>query len=174
MSRPLRLELAGALYHVTSRGDGREDIYLTDDDRVAWLETFAQVCERFNWICHAYCLMGNHYHVVIETPDANLSKGMRQLNGVYTQRFNRRHQSAGHVFQGRFKAIMVDKDSYLLELARYVVHNPLQAKVVRKLMKWQWSSYLATLGQAPKPDWLQRDFILAQFSVQRASATAKY
>ena len=174
MSRPLRLELAGALYHVTSRGDGREDIYLTDDDRVAWLETFAQVCERFNWICHAYCLMGNHYHVVIETPDANLSKGMRQLNGVYTQRFNRRHQSAGHVFQGRFKAIMVDKDSYLLELARYVVLNPLRAKMVRKLEQWQWSSYLATCGQAPKPDWLQCDFILAQFCVQRASATAKY
>ena len=84
MARPLRLELAGALYHVTSRGDGREDIYLSDDDRMAWLDTLAQVCDRFNWVCHAYCQMTNHYHLVVETPDANLSKGMRQLNGVYT------------------------------------------------------------------------------------------
>ena len=99
---------------------------------------------------------------------------MRQLNGVYTQRFNRRHQRVGHVFQGRFKAILADKDGYLLELARYVIRNPLRAKVVRKLEQWQWRSYLATRGQAPKPDWLQCDFILAQFSVQRASATAKY
>ena len=174
MARPLRLELANAFYHVTSRGDGRENIYLSDDDRIAWLETLAQVCERFNWVCHAYCQMTNHYHLVIETPDANLSKGMRQLNGVYTQRFNRSHQRVGHVFQGRFKAILVEKDSYLLELARYVVLNPLRAKMVRKLDQWPWSSYLATSGQAPKPDWLQCEFILAQFSVQRARATAKY
>ena len=117
MARPLRLELIGALYRVTSRGDGREDIYLSDDDRLAWLDTLAQVCDRFNWVCHAYCEMGNHYHLLIETPDANLSKGMRQLNGVYTQSFNRRHQRVGHVFQRRFKAILVEKGSYLLELA---------------------------------------------------------
>ena len=174
MARPLRLELSGAVYHVTSRGDGREDIYLTDDDRIAWLETLSQVCERFHWICHAYCQMGNHYHLLIETPDANLSKGMRQLNGVYTQRFNRSHDRVGHVFQGRFKAILVEKDSYLLELARYVVLNPLRAKMVRKLEQWQWSSYLATCGQAPKPEWLQCGFILSQFSVQRARAISKY
>jgi putative transposase len=174
MARPLRLELAGALYHVTSRGDGREDIYLSNEDRLAWLETLAQVCERFNWVCHAYCQMSNHYHLVIETPDANLSKGMRQLNGVYTQRFNRSHQRVGHVFQGRFKAILVEKDSYLLELARYVVLNPLRARMVRQLENWPWSSYLATCGQAEKPDWLQCDFILAQFSAQRARAIGKY
>jgi putative transposase len=174
MARPLRLELAGALYHVTSRGDGREDIFLSDEDRIAWLETLAEVCKRFNWACHAYCQMTNHYHMVIETPDANLSKGMRQLNGVYTQRFNRTHGRVGHVFQGRFKAILVDKDSYLLELARYVVLNPLRAKMVRRLELWPWSSYLATCGQAPKPDWLQADFVLAQFATQRARAIAKY
>jgi putative transposase len=140
MARPLRLEFAGALYHVTSRGDGREAIYLSDEDRLAWLETFAAVCSRFNWVCHAYCLMGNHYHVIVETPDANLSLGMRQLNGVYTQRFNRTHRRVGHVFQGRFKAILVDKDSYLLELSRYVVLNPLRAKMVRKLENYPWSS----------------------------------
>lgn len=174
MARPLRLELNGALYHVTSRGDGREDIFLTDQDRLAWLETLAQVCERFNWTCHAYCQMTNHYHVVIETPDANLSKGMRQLNGVYTQRFNRLHQRVGHVFQGRFKAILVEKDGYLLELARYVVLNPLRAKMVRRIEQWPWSSYCATCGQVPKPDWLQTDFILSQFGVQRARALTKY
>ncbi len=174
MARPLRLELAGALYHVTSRGDGREDIYLNDDDRLAWLDTLAQVCERFNWICHAYCMMTNHYHLVIETPEANLSRGMRQLNGVYTQNFNRLHNRVGHVFQGRFKAIIVEKDSYLLELARYVVLNPVRARMVRKIEAWPWSSYPATCGQVARPDWLQADFILSQFSAQRARALPKY
>jgi len=174
MARPLRLEFAGALYHITSRGDGREDIFLSDDDRVAWLETLAEVCKRFNWVCHAYCQMTNHYHLLIETPDANLSKGMRQLNGVYTQRFNRTHARVGHVFQGRFKAVLVDKDSYLLELARYVVLNPLRAKMVRRLERWPWSSYPATCGQAAKPDWLQVDFVLAQFATQRARAIEHY
>jgi REP element-mobilizing transposase RayT len=174
MARPLRLELSGALYHVTSRGDGREDIYLSDDDRLAWLATLAQVCERFHWVCHAWCQMSNHYHLVVETPEANLSKGMRQLNGVYTQRFNRSHQRVGHVFQGRFKAILVEKDSYLLELARYVVLNPLRARMVRRLEQWPWSSYLATCGQVSRPDWLQCDCILSQFSAQRSRAIAKY
>ncbi len=174
MARPLRLELAGALYHVTSRGDGREDIFLSDVDRVAWLETLAEVCDRFNWVCHAYCQMTNHYHLVIETPDTNLSKGMRQLNGVYTQRFNRSHRRVGHVFQGRFKAILVEKDSYLLELARYVVLNPLRANMVRRLEQWPWSSYRASCGQAAQPDWLQVDFVLSQFGAHRARAIAKY
>ena len=174
MARPLRLELAGALHHVTSRGDAREAIYLNDDDRMAWLATLAQVCERFNWICHAYCMMTNHYHVVIETPEANLSKGMRQLNGVYTQNFNRAHRRVGHVFQGRFKAIIVEKDGYLLELARYVVLNPLRARMVRSVEAWPWSSYAATCGQVAKPDWLNTDFILSQFASQRARALLKY
>ena len=174
MARPLRLELTGALYHVTSRGDGRDNIYLADEDRLAWLETLAQVCERFNWVCHAYCQMTNHYHLVVETPEANLAKGMRQLNGVYTQRLNRSHQRVGHVFQGRYKAILVEKDNYLLELARYVVLNPLRARMVRRLEQWPWSSYLATCGQVLKPDWLQCDFILSQFSAQRSRALSKY
>lgn len=174
MARPLRLEFAGALYHVTSRGNARDDIYLSDEDRVAWLATLGQVCARFNWVCHAYCQMTDHYHIVIETPDANLSQGMRQLNGVYTQLFNRTHSRAGPIFQGRFKAILVDKESYLLDLARYVVLNPLRAKMVRQLERWPWSSYRATCGQAPKPDWLQTDFILSQFARQRARARVKY
>ncbi len=174
MSRPLRLELAGGLYHVTSRGDGREDIYLSEADRLAWLEVFGQVCQRFNWVCHAWCQMSNHYHLLIETPEANLAQGMRQLNGVYTQRFNRTHGRVGHVFQGRYKAILVERDSYLLELSRYVVLNPLRAGMVKRLEAWPWSSYLATCGQAPVPAWLQPDWILAQFGRQRASAIRKY
>ena len=99
MARPLRIEFAGGLYHVTSRGDRREDIFAGDDDRVAWLDILGTVCERFNWTCHAYCLMTNHYHVVVETVEGNLAKGMRQLNGVFTQYVNRRHERVGHVFQ---------------------------------------------------------------------------
>jgi REP element-mobilizing transposase RayT len=121
MARPLRLELAGGLYHVTSRGDRREDIYLDDADRMAWLEIFTQTSKRFNWVCHAWCLMDNHYHIVVETIEGNLAQGMRHLNGVYTQTFNRTHKRVGHVFQGRYKAIIVEKDRYLLELARYEV-----------------------------------------------------
>ena len=118
MARPLRIELAGGVYHVTSRGDRREDIFLTDDDRRAWLKLLGDVCERFNWVCHGWCQMTNHYHVVLETVEANLSQGMRHLNGVYTQYANRAHGRVGHVFQGRYKAILVEKDAYLLELAR--------------------------------------------------------
>ena len=174
MARPLRLELAGGLYHVTSRGDGREDIYLDDSDRAVWLEVFAQVCARFNWVCHAWCQMSNHYHLVIETPEANLAEGMRQLNGVYTQRFNRRHGRVGHVFQGRYKAILVERDAYLLELARYVVLNPVRAGMVVGPQDWPWSSYAAMCGQAPVPEWLQTDWILGQFGAGRAEAVAAY
>jgi REP element-mobilizing transposase RayT len=166
--------LSGGVYHVTSRGDGGEDIYLSDEDREIWLEVFGQVCARFNWVCRAWCQMTNHYHILIETPEANLAQGMRQLNGVYTQRFNRAHGRVGHVFQGRYKAILVERDSYLLELARYVVLNPLRANMVKRLEDWPWSSYLATCGQAASPKWLQTDWILAQFGRRRSSAIAKY
>ena len=131
MARPLRLEFSGALYHVTSRGDGREDIYGAAGDRRMFLDLLAGVWGRFNWTIHAYCLMTNHYHLLVETPDGNLAKGMRELNGVYTQRFNRVHARVGHVFQGRYKAILVQKDAYLFELARYVVLNPVRAGMVR-------------------------------------------
>ncbi len=174
MARPLRLELAGSIYHVTSRGDGREDIYLSDADRGSWLVVFGQVCERFNWVCHAWCQMSNHYHILVETPEANLAQGMRQLNGVYTQNFNRTHGRVGHVFQGRYKAILVERDSYLLELSRYVVLNPLRANMVKKLESWRWSSYLAACGQAAAPVWLQTDWLLAQFGHRRISAIEKY
>ncbi len=170
MARPLRLEFAHALYHVTSRGDRREDIYVDDADRQAWLTVLAQVCKRFNWTVHAYCLMSNHYHLLVETPDANLSAGMRQLNGVYTQWANRAHGRVGHVFQGRFKAIVVDKDSYLLELARYVVLNPVRAGMVQDANDWPWSSYRAMLSPPwlPSPEWLAVGKLLAYFAPQGA------
>lgn len=174
MARPLRIEYAGAIYHVTSRGDRREAIYLDDKDREQWLELLGLVCERFNWRCHAWCLMDNHYHVVIETVDGNLSRGMRQLNGVYTQAHNRRHNRAGHVYQGRFKGILVDKESYLLELSRYVVLNPLRAKMVQQLVHYRWSSYRSMIGRASVPDWLETDWLLGHFGKQRVRAVARY
>jgi len=174
MARPLRLELAGGLYHVTSRGNARGEIYLDDEDRVSWLELFNDVCYRFNWICHAYCLMSNHYHVVVETVEGNLSKGMRQLNGVYTQTFNRKHRRVGHVFQGRYKAILVEKDSYLLELSRYVVLNPVRAQMVKDVADWPWSSYRATIGQAPPLRCLHLDWLLSQLGSEREQAIVRY
>ena len=170
----MRIELAGGLYHVTSRGDRREDIYSNNADRLAWLEVFGQVCERFNWVCHAWCQMTNHYHIVVETIEGNLSRGMRQLNGVYTQTFNRRHGRVGHVFQGRYKGILVEKDSYLLELARYVVLNPVRAGIVADAGQWPWSSYAAMVGKAPAPPWFQTDWILGQFGQDRAAAVQGY
>lgn len=174
MARPLRLEFAGALYHVTSRGDGQEAIYHTDDDRDAFLETLGKVCERYNWVIHAYCLMDNHYHLLIETPDSNLSKGMRQLNGVYTQYFNRTYGRVGHVYQGRYKAVIVQKETYLLEVARYIVLNPVRARMVRAAKDWAWSSYRATAGQVDAPDWLNTQWIIAYFSQRKINAIERY
>src|SRR5690606_14280966 len=174
MARPIRLEFSGALYHVTSRGDRREAIYEDDADRERFLTVLADVVRDFNWVCHAYCLMSNHYHLLIETPDANLSKGMRQLNGVYTQASNRRHRREGHLFQGRFKAILVDADSYLLEVARYVVLNPVRARMVRDPANWPWSSYRAMIGAVDSPDWLATDGLLAAFATRRSDARRRY
>lgn len=174
MARPLRLEFAGALYHVTSRGDRCEDIYLTDHDRIAYLKILGEVCERYNWIIHAYCLMDNHYHILIETPDSNLSKGMRQLNGVYTQYFNRTHKRVGHVYQGRYMAIIIQKETYLLEVARYVVLNPVRARMVRTAKDWPWSSYRATSGYICPPVWLNTNWIIAHFSRKKSTAMVRY
>ena len=174
MARPLRIEYDGALYHVTSRGNDRKPIFKDDGDRELLLRTLARVNERFHWICHAYCLMKNHYHLIIETPDGNLSKGMRQLNGVYTQAFNKRHGRVGHVFQGRFKAILVQKDSHFLEVCRYVVLNPVRAKTIGHPRQWKWSSYPATAGVAKVSGCIKVDEILSHFGQRRAVAQEKY
>jgi len=174
MTRPVRIEFSGAIYHVTSRGDRREAIYEDDEDRERFLRILGEVVRVWNWTCHAFCLMTNHYHLVIETPDGNLSKGMRQLNGVYTQASNRRHGRVGHLFQGRYKAVLVDGDAYLLELTRYVVLNPVRARMVKHPGEWIWSSYQAMTGQSGALPWMATDGLLAQFSTDRIEAVSRY
>lgn len=174
MSRPLRIEYPNAVYHVTSRGNAREKIVNSDQDRKNFLIIFGFVIKRYNWFCHAYCLMDNHYHLVIETPDANLSIGMRQLNGIYTQRYNSRHNRVGHLFQGRYKAIIIEKENYLLELCRYIVLNPVRANIVEDVEKWKWSSYGATAGLRIKPNWLTVEWILGLFSDKKKKAERLY
>jgi len=174
MTRPIRIEYAGALYHVTSRGNRQEDIYIDDEDRSKFLSLLAQVSKDYNWLIHAYCLMDNHYHLLVETPDGNLSKGMRQLNGVYTQITNRYHGKVGHVFQGRYKAILVQKENYLLELARYIVLNPVRARMVREAKDWPWSSYRETSGMLSNNSWLTTEWVLSAFSKKRGIAQKKY
>ncbi|PLX47466.1 MAG: addiction module toxin RelE [Desulfobulbaceae bacterium] len=174
MARPLRVEYPGALYHITSRGNAQQAIFVTEQDRYCFLGILAMTVAKYNWLCHAYCLMDNHYHLVVETPDPNLSLGMRHLNGVYTQAFNRAHQRVGHVFQGRYKAIVVEKNTHLLELCRYVVLNPVRARMVGSPSSWPWSSYQATAFGKAVPDFLTTDWVLAQFSTKRTRARRLY
>ncbi len=174
MARHLRIEYPGALYHLTSRGNARADIVEDDADRQLFTEVLGAVVDRFGWLCHAWCLMDNHYHLLVETPTANLSRGMRQLNGVYTQRINRRHDRVGHVFQGRFRAILVEREPHLLELSRYVVLNPVRAGMVSRARDWRWSSFRATAGYAPARDFEHRDWILSQFDRDPETALRAY
>ena len=174
MARPLRIEFVGGLYHVTSRGNARQDIYVDNHDRATFLNRVDKTRTRYDWYVHAYCLMSNHYHLLIETGTPTLSKGMKLLNGVYTQSFNRRHRRVGHLFQGRYKAILVDKESYLLELARYIVLNPVRARMIRSATDWKWSSYRATAGLADKEPLLTTDWILSCFSDRKKQAQERY
>lgn len=154
MARPLRIEFPGAVYHVTARGDRREEIYRDDTDRRTHLAVLGAAMKRFNAELLAYCLMGNHFHLVLHTRRANLSRAMQYVNGIYTQRFNKRHALVGHLFQGRFKAILVDRDAYLVALCRYVERNPVAAKLVKRPQDWLWSSCRAHLGLTVCPPWL--------------------
>lgn len=172
MARPLRIEFPGAVYHVTSRGDRREAIFEDDQDRHAFLGVIAQATERFDAAILAYCLMDNHYHLVIHTRRGNLSRLMQQLNGVYTQTYNRRHRKVGHLFQGRFKGILVDENAYLLEVCRYVDLNPLRARIVRNPGKWRWSSYNAHTGQADSPVWLDTPAVHGYLLGRKAAMAA--
>jgi len=174
MTRPLRLEYPGALYHVTARGDRRGAIYLDDSDRLGWLDMLGLVCGRCNFTVYAYCQMNNHYHLLLETVEANLCRGMQQLNGAYSQYFNQRHGLVGHIFQGRYQSILVQKESYLLELARYIVLNPLRAGMVSSVDTWPWSSHPLLLGVQTAPDWFDADWLLCQFGPQRSAAIQSY
>ncbi|USX14466.1 transposase [Oxalobacteraceae bacterium OTU3CAMAD1] len=174
MARPLRLEFPGALYHVTCRGNRRERVFCDRQDRLVWLEETARMCDRFHFVIHAYCQMTNHYHLLIETPDGNLGQGMRQLNSVYSRYYNRRHDLVGHVLQGRYHAILVQKESYLLELARYIVLNPIRAGIVDKLGDWEWSSLQFMLGDRPSPSWMNTKWLLDSFGEDPVSARQAY
>lgn len=174
MSRPLRIEYPGALYHVTSRGDRLASIFLDEYDRGLWLEVVDKACSRFNATVYAYCQMTNHFHLMFETVEGNLSQCMRYLNGAYTQKFNKRHGLVGHVLQGRYKAILVQKESYLTALARYVVLNPVRAGIVQSPQDWRWSSHRFLLGEAEPPPWLAVDGLLAHFGESRHDAIARY
>jgi REP element-mobilizing transposase RayT len=174
MARPLRIEYPGAVYHLTARGNARQPIFRDDQDRERFLGTLDHVIARYGWRCHAYCLMTNHYHLLIETPKPTLARGMRQLNGVYTQAFNRRHRRVGHLFQGRYHAVVVEKEPHLLELCRYVVLNPVRVKACRTAGHWRWSSYRATAGLTPPPAFLRIDWLLGQFGQGQRHAQARY
>ena len=174
MSRPLRIEFPGAVYHVTSRGNERKDIFRDDVDRQIFLDLLGRCVQRYGWIVTAYVLMSNHYHLVIELTSATLSRGLHWLNGTYTQGFNKRHRRAGHLFQGRPHTPIIDKESYLLTVLRYVVLNPVRASMVPTPGEHFWSSYRSTAGLAPAPDWLRVDVALSPFCPDTTVAQAMY
>lgn len=174
MSRPLRVEYPHAIYHVISRGNTHEDIFLNEADRKKFLVWINDVVQVHNLVCYAYCLMSNHYHLLIETPDANLAQAMRDLNGNYAQWFNAVHNRIGHLFQGRYKAFVIERESYLLEVARYIVLNPVRANLIPDPKLWKWSSFRATSGSEAVPTWLSIDWLLGNFSTKKDDAQNEY
>jgi REP element-mobilizing transposase RayT len=159
MSRPLRLEFEGAFWHVTSRGNERKDIFREDRDRLLFLSLLAAAVKRFRWRLHEYCLMTNHYHLVIETPFRTLAKGMHWLNSEYVRIFNKRYERVGHLFQGRYKGILVDEQNYLDEVRRYTVLNPVRAGMIADPAEYRWSSYRAHAGLELIPEWLYSEWL---------------
>lgn len=174
MARPLRIEFPDAFYHVTSRGNERKTIFRNQRDRKRFLSYLESAHHRYGAILHVYCLMGNHYHLLIETPRGNLSQILHHINGAYTTYFNLRHGRSGHLFQGRFKAILVEKDSYGKELSRYIHLNPVRSGLVKNPSEYGWSSYRYYIGRAREPQWLTTAFILGFFGGRRQSTYRKY
>lgn len=174
MTRPLRLEFPGALYHVTVRGNAKAPIFCSYRDRRTWMTILELSCRRYNLVIHAYCQMTNHFHLMIETPDANLGRAMRHLNASYSQYVSKAHGRPGHLFQGRYKAILVQRESYLLELARYIVLNPVRAGLVKRPQDWFWSSYHAMVQPDLAPIWLDTAWSLAQFAENTDAAIDRY
>lgn len=174
MARPLRLEFAGAVYHVVARGHERGAIFREDTDRERFISELSRRVEEERWVIHAYCLMTNHYHLLIETPQANLVSGMQRLNARYSQAFNFFHRRKGHLLEDRYKATLVEKESYLLELCRYVVLNPVRAGIARSARGFRWSSYRATAGEIEPPSFLTVNGILERFGRDKAQAKEAY
>jgi len=174
VARPLRIDVPGGIVHVTARGNNRQAIFRAEEHRNRLVAILQGVVVRYAWRCHAYVLMDNHYHLLVETPLPNLSLGMRQLNGLYAQWFNRRHDRSGHVFGGRFKSIAVEGDEHFLEAARYIVLNPLRAARPRRFSDWRWSSYPPTAGLVSCPSFLTIDGVLDAFDSERAVAQQRY
>jgi len=174
MSRPLRIEYRGAWYHVMNRGRRAENIFSAREDYEGFLDLLKESSEMWNVRIAAYCLMSNHYHLLIQTPDGNLSRFMRHVNGVYTQRFNWLHGCDGPLFRGRFKSILVDKDAYLLQLVRYIHRNPLEAGMVDKLDTYEWSSHKGYISRAKKWDWLSKDLVLCMLTKDKGRQRGAY
>jgi REP element-mobilizing transposase RayT len=174
MARPLRIEFAGALYHVTARGNERKAIYRTVEDRRRFLAVLAAVVAQFRLLVHAYVLMDNHYHLLVETLEPNLRRAMHRLNGVYAQFFNRRHQRVGHLLQGRYRAPLVQHDRYLLELSRYIHLNPVRAHMVARAADYEWSSARAYVGECAVPPFLTVGEVLGQFDSRLRPARRRY
>ncbi len=174
MARPPRPQIAGGIYHVTARGNRKQQIFLDRADGDYFLGVFADVVAGLGWLCDAYCLMPNHYHLLVSTPAADLSIGMHRLNSLYAQRVNRRHDQTGHLFQGRFHSALVERQEHLLELSRYLVLNPVRAGLCEHPGEWRWSSYRAYLGSAARPTFLRVSWLLKEFGRERVRAQVGY
>ena len=174
MARPLRIEYPGAFYHITTRGDERKDIFRDEKDRERFLAYLETAVVRYKAVIHAYCLMNNHYHLLMSTPAGNLSQIVRHINGAYTVYFNKRHHRFGHLFQGRYKAILVDADEYAGELSRYIHLNPVRAGVANLPEGYPWTSYLNYIGKKKPPGWQRTDWLLRYFGKAGAEAHRKY
>ena len=174
MARPLRITYPGAFYHVTSRGNERKNVFKSKRDRAKFLEYLNSATHRYDAVIHVFCLMANHYHLLLETPSGNLPQIMRHINGAYTTYFNVQRARCGHLFQGRYKAILVDIEEYAKELSRYVHLNPVRAKMVKAPEEYEWSSYQFYIGAKKPPKWLHRDFILGYFGNKVSIAQKGY
>lgn len=174
MSRPLRIEYPGAWYHVMNRGRRRENIFLSPADYQTFIKVLQETTDGWNLKISAYCLMSNHYHLLVHTPDGNISRCMRHINGVYTQRFNRQHKKDGQLFRGRYKSVLVDADSHLLEVLRYIHRNPLRAGLATKLDDFAWSSHHGYISNARKWNWLHKDLLLAMLSERKSGRKSAY
>jgi len=174
MSRPLRIEYPGAVYHVTARANGRQQLFTHIDDGSYFIELLAREIAQHKWLCHAYCLLEDHYHLVIETPEANLGRGMGRLNMAYSQWFGREHDLRGHLFHGRYKSIILQKERHLLEVCRHVVLNPVRVQAVNRADHWKWSSYRPLAFEEPEPEWLHRDWLLQHLASDNSDRSAAW